>query len=288
MPPIIIYHYTFIHGGLADFLKFFFHTMDLCSFYGLTFRIFVDHPIQDYIQWNHAYRQLCLHKIPEHAYFIGPRNSLQGFDQILSDHQDEAYLVLCSLDFFSYHIRFDGLANELNFLAVTKEFILEDYMQFRFPETMYIPTRPFVCIHVRMGDKYASILPNVEYCDQDDRSMEKAKLCHHISKILGMIDDSEFDVFFISDNSELKKDMLAVYPVLRSTMKKIEDEIILNISYPIDDNDLFRKGLELSLSEFQILRRADFIYALSYSGFTVMANHLKLNAEQQLFKLYDI
>lgn len=288
MPPIVIYHYTYIHGGLADFLKFFFHTIDLCAFYGLTFRIFIDHPIQNYIEWNDSYRELCLQKIPEDAYFLGRHNFYQGFDHILFNHQDQSYIVLCSLDFFSYHIRFDGLANELNFHTITKQFILEDYMQFRFPDSMNIPTRPFICIHVRMGDKYASILPNVEYCDQDDRSIERTKLCHHISSILGMIDDSEFDVFFISDNSELKKDMLALYPILRSTMKQLENEIILNISYPIDDYNLFRKGLEMSISEFQILRSAESIYALSYSGFAVMANHLKLNSEQQLFKLYDI
>lgn len=286
MPPIIIYHYTYIHGGLADFLKFFFHTIDLCTFYGLTFRIHINHPISNYIEWTDTYRELCLQKLPEDAYFIGRQNYNQGFDQILFDHKDKTYLVLCSLDFFSYHIRFECLANELNFHSITKTFILEDYMQFRFPHT--IPSRPFICIHVRMGDKYASILPNVEYCDQDDRSLEKTKLSHHISNILGMIDDSEFDVFFISDSSELKKQILALYPMLRSTIKDLENEIILNISYPIDDYNLFQKGLEMSISEFQILRSAESIYALSYSGFAVMANHLKLNSEQQLFKLYDV
>lgn len=287
MSKIIIYHYTYIHGGLADFLKFLFHTIDLCEIHDLSLRIHVNHPIQKYIHWNKDFKKLCVDHIPNYAYFIGSRNAHQTFNDIVSHHD---CIVICSLDFFSYNIQYHGLANELNFRTTTRSFVLEDYMDLLSFPGISLPSRPFVCIHIRMGDKYASILPSVEYCDQDDRSIEITKLHGHVSNILSMTDQEEFDIFFMSDNLEMKKEIISTYPILKSVMTDIGigDEVILNISYPIQESELFQKGLEMSIYEFQILRRAQSIYALSYSGFAIMANHLKLNQEQQLFQLYDI
>lgn len=278
MQPIIIYRYSYIHGGLADFLKYFFHTVDLCSFYGLALRIYVDHPLKDYIEWKDTYDKLRIESLPEDAYCISRRDAYNNFQQLLTGHK---YIVICSLDYFSYNLQFEGLSNELNFRATSRRFILEDYMRLK-NDALF--ERPFLCIHVRMGDKYTCILPTVEYCTEDDRSVEETKMRGHISRILEMVDTSEFDVYFISDNVSIKRQMLGAFPTLKSTTRS--DDVVLNISYPIEDQDLFRRGMEMSIAEFQILRRAYSIYALSYSGFTIMANHLTLNPEQQLFQLY--
>lgn len=280
MQPTIIYRYSYIHGGLADFLKYFFHTIDLCSAYGLALRIYVDHPLKDYIEWQDTYDKLCVDSLPEDAYFISRRDANRNFRQLLSGH---AYIVLCSLDYFSYNIQFEGLSNELNFRATNRRFTLEDYMRLKIDAVF---ERPFLCIHVRMGDKYTCILPAVEYCTEDDRSVEETKMHGHISSILEMVDAAEFDVYFISDNVSIKQRTLDAFPALKATTTTRSDDVVLNISYPIEDQDLFRKGLEMSIREFQILRRAYSIYALSYSGFTIMSNHLTLNPEQQLFQLY--
>lgn len=281
----LVYHYTFIHGGLADFIKFFIHTIYLCKKYHLDLFVYIDHPIQEYIEWNNHFKHKILSSLPTQSYTIGNKFRGNLFQNILKTTPDDSYIIINSLDFFSYDIQFH-IPVELNFHENhSNDFHLQNYFSFRMPDTMTIPHKSYTCIHIRMGDKYSNIKPCVEYCDQDDRSVEHSKIIEHVSNIINMTDEHE-DIYFMSDNDEIIENMIHHFSsqLKRTTISNIR----LNISYPIDDMNLFQFGLENTIYEFEFLRNATSIYSLSYSGFTVMANYVKVNPSQQLFKLYPI
>lgn len=281
----MIYHYSFIHGGLADFLKFFIHSVYLHKIYNIDLFICVEHPIINYIVWNPLFQKKVLSSLPSNSIKLGSRYKNCDFKTILDSVKSDKQLVLSSLDFFSYNIQFN-LPYELNFhnRMTYPEFKMSDYFYLQNPYPRYIPQKPFVCIHLRMGDKYSNIIPNVDYCDQDDRFVSKSHLERHLSTIINMID--EYEIYFLSDNINCIEQVVSTYKTIRSI--PIKEKTILNISYPIDDAILFHKGLEYTIFEFEFLRRAHMIFSISYSGFTIIANYLRHEPSQELFKLYPI
>jgi hypothetical protein len=139
-----------------------------------------------------------------------------------------------------------------------------------------------------MGDRHANIVPIVEYCDSDDRSIGDHILISHVENIIGMIDEEDMDIIFLSDDLQVRKKLMEYYPRLKTDLSSScgTSEVILNISYPIHDESVFKRGLETSIYEFEMLRRAERIYSLSYSGFATIAHYLRIKDSQEFFKLY--
>jgi hypothetical protein len=258
------------------------------------FRICVHHPILDYIVWNEKLliADAVIAKLPQDCYRIGRQNGNQHFWEIVAGAESD--VVVTSLDFFSYGVRFDGLlSNDLNYNDPKKQYRLEDYFTFSIPIPQAV--RSYVCIHLRMGDRHANIIPVVEYCDGDDRSVGDSVLLSHVENIIGMIDQDEMDILFLSDDPQTRQKLLTYYPTrLKTDVSPIEEEsdrrketVILNISYPIHDESVFKRGIEQSIYEFEILRRAQQIYSLSYSGFATIAHYLRTEEAQEFFRLYQ-
>lgn len=291
MAPIIVYEYSYICGGLADFLKFLCHTSDLCNHYRLPLNIHINHPISNYIEWNINYK----HMVIQQNQMIGSIfriDSFQNyyfetFENILKSLWNYDFIIITSLDFFSSNIHFDCLVNDLNFKAtIQKQYHLENFLTFS-KVNFYVKEKSYICIHVRMGDQHTDIIPSVDYCDTDDRSIEYALLDHHVENILEMTNLEETVVFFLADNNKLRSRMMNKFPNIRLPISTNREEIIiLNISYPISDQELYKKGLTQSIYEFELLRNADAIYSLTYSGFTIMANYFRTNSDQYFCKLY--
>lgn len=49
MDRIIIYNYDFGHGGIADFIKYFFHAIHVAEINNAKLKLYITHPIKKYI-----------------------------------------------------------------------------------------------------------------------------------------------------------------------------------------------------------------------------------------------
>lgn len=289
MSPTIVYYYSYICGGLADFLKFFFHLLDVCESLNLNWCVVINHPISKYIRWMDDISPRVLPEIPDGAYILGKHNFNMSFLEILKDQQYKEFVALCSLDFFSFNIKFP-LSNELNLHNFQSHYIIEHFFTWNIPIQSYDHKIPYICIHVRTGDKHLSVKPSVDYCDQDERSPTNDELHKHIDNIVDMYQGTTTNIFFMSDNPKLRLNVSRNYKgiIKDAFCEDIDRCAIVNISYPVRDMEYYDKGLRMCIEEFEFLRRADAIYSISYSGFTILANYCRLNPNQELFKLYKI
>lgn len=291
---VVVYHYTFVSGGgLADFLKYFLHCADLCNRFGIELKVCVDHPLRYYLEWTRPGVHIEVMPDPKDMRLLSSRDYGRHISEIL-ETCTVSYLRLCSLDFFSYGIRYD-LSHELNFHTYEENTMLRCDEWFTIINggdddihKSRLSKKPYVCIHMRMGDKHLDTVPSVEYCAEDDRSIALVDMQRHVRNVLDATDREEYDVFFLSDSTDtIRLVQDACGPGLRTLCSS--EHVVLNISYPMPgDPDRFEQGLRTTIYEFEFLREADAIYSLSYSGFAIMAHVTRKTLTQELFKLYPV
>jgi len=265
---IILYHYDFGHGGIADFIKFFIHLLEIANKYNCNTKIHISHSIKKYITINDNY--IFTGNLDDY-YQLNNSDSNQHIKDIIYKYDK---LMIIGPNLYGLDIDFE-LADNINFFTINDYFTnLTDY--FDFNKEIYndlnliIDNLKYICIHVRLGDKYLEIKPDSSYCTDDHRSDKKY---NNYNEIINDIIEKNSDkkIYLLSDNNKFKQDLKSEYDVLNIFTKDI---INISCNYSISNYD---ESLKFTIIEFLLMCKADTIYALTYSGFSQIAHLLSQN-----------
>ena len=265
---IIVYHYNFGHGGIADFIKFFIHITKVANRYNCQIKINISHPIKKYIEIKSNY--IFTDNLDDY-YQLNNSNSKQHIKYIISKYDK---LQIIAPNFYGLDIDFE-LSDNINFFTINNYFTnLTDY--FDFNKEIYndldliINNQKYICIHARLGDKYLEIKPDSSYCTNDDRSNKNND---NYKEIINDIIEKNSDkkIYLLSDNNKFKQDLKSEYDVLNIFTKDI---INISCNYSISN---YNESLKFTIIEFLLMCKADTIYALTYSGFSQIAHLISEN-----------
>ncbi len=268
----IKYCYGMENGGIADFLKYLFHTLNIVEKNNCKLILEITHPIKKYLKINNDYLSDQLYD-KFHKITAIDRN--KTISEILKEHNK---LKIVSNDFYSFGINME-LSNSYDFSQSTdKYYNLFDYIDFN--EEIYniinsYISDDYISIHARLGDKYLEIKPSCEYCINDDRNINPDICIKNISDIIKKNPNKK--IYFFSDNNKFKNDMKTLFNELI-----IFNNDIINISnyYQNIDYDYYLKNV---IIEFMIIMKSSEIHALNHSGFTCISSYISKN---KLFKYF--
>jgi hypothetical protein len=200
---MIVYQYNQNNGGIADFIKFFLHTLDVCETNNINnLYIDINHPIKQYININKKY--IISKRLIINFYNISNLDKNCNIKDLLKRNN----LILKPIDFYSFNINFE-LHNDIDFNNnIHKKYNIYDY--FNFTDLIYERLNNYNynynCIHIRMGDKFLEIKPSSSYCKNDNRNINIDNILSIINKI--NINDH---LYLFSDNNEIKKIIINKY-----------------------------------------------------------------------------
>lgn len=115
----------------------------------------------------------------------------------------------------------------------------------------------YVSIHIRLGDKYLETDPKYIICGWDTRNVSEEKLYNLIESI------EPNKIFLCCDNHKYKLKIKEKYPNIMITNCNIGHTGLINTT---------NEQILDAVTEFYILTKSNMIYALSYSGFSIMAS----------------
>lgn len=270
MSKTLVYQYNYGTGGVADMIKYLFHTVDISRKTGADLKIYLNHPISQYLMINPKYQITSqdLLSLPDY-YHLSKEDSNRNFEAILEQH---SHLVIRPIDYYMLNITFD-LSNELDFKTCgPHHFELSDYLSFT--EEIYHSLkehqpRPYIAIHYRLGDHYLETIPKIWYLGSDNRRKPDDQILDTISTILKRSNPS-LSVYFLADNNQYKQIIREHFPSLF-----VFDNQIRNPSYVYNETkEVYMEGLKSAIVEFLFLSQSQEIHALSYSGFTTMSAYI--------------
>jgi hypothetical protein len=275
----IIYKYEINNGGLADFLKFFIHTINVAEDNNFEILIDINHPIKKYIIIKDDYSFKLYTDQPNIKNYIPLNNyTCKNIKDILSTRQN---FLFNPTYFYCLNINFN-LKNEIDFKNVVNpisncvKYDLFKYMNFT--DDIYMdldqqmPTKKYICIHARLGDKFLEVKPDEFYsAPNDDRQLFNTNYTQTINSIINSISDPDILIYLFADNNNFKNQMKEKFPILN-----IFNNQIINISCKYN-NDNYDQNLKNTIIEFLFLSRSSEIHVLSYSGFSYIAHYLGSN-----------
>ena len=269
MEKIVIFRYDMQQGALADFIKFFIYTVDICTKHNLKIMLDVKHPISKYITINEKYivdpnikTEFCLNRI----------NQGWKISDILKYHQ---IVVFNTYSYYNYGIDFE-LGHDLNNDKPINRYNLYEY--FTFNEELFSTeiSEEYECIHARLGDKYLEFIPGNWPQQGDDRCIN---FDDSLNKIRDIVNKTDRKVFLFSDNNDFKRKIKELIP----SINIFSYEQIINIANFYDDKILYDKGMKDVITEFLFMTKATKVHALSYSGFNIVASYI---GDSELIKYY--
>lgn len=276
---VIVYQYEYGTGGVADIIKYLFHTVDIAMKAHASLRIWINHPIATYMNINPEYR--ITERDTMVSYRLSQQDSGLQFTDILHEHP---HLMVRPTDYYMLNIAFD-LSDEIDFKSHDDSkshdaYNLADYITFT-PEIhqslAHLQPNPtpnpqsYIAIHYRLGDHYLETVPKIWYVQSDNRRQPDFQILRNITTILDKNKTSgHVPVYFLSDNNQYKQIIRQYFPSLL-----VFDNQILNPSYVYNEtNETYMKGLKSAIVEFLFLSQSKEIHALSYSGFTIMSSYI--------------
>lgn len=275
MSRILVYHFGENMGGLADMIKFLFHTVTVSVKFQMTLKIDITHAIKRFLTINPLYQwdqTLSLKTVRE----INESDRNHHFSQIT-----DPLIVIKPTDYYAYNINYDLLCdndfknmNPNNFTYDLKQYMsftneINDQLQ------LITPKNDYICIHVRLGDKYLEIAPHRGFIYWDDRNVQDDEA--KIRKIIASSSPTSTPIYLLADNNAYKIKFKQQFEKLN-----IFTNQIFNISGSYNSPD-YDEGIKQAIVEFLFLTNAKQIHALTYSGFSLISS---LIGQVPLFKYY--
>jgi hypothetical protein len=120
---------------------------------------------------------------------------------------------------------------------------------------IFLYDKPYVSIHLRLGDKYLETDPEYILCKDNTRDFSE-------ENIYKFIENNE-NIFFCCDNNSYKLKIKEKYPNIIITNCKIGHTSL---------NNTTNEQILDAITEFYILTNSQMIYGASYSGFSIVAS----------------
>jgi len=241
-------------GGVGDFIKYSMYVLNECIKNNHSFYVDIRAPIYKFLIIKYDIMDYNK-KRPSHSdiYYTSPGNY---YNILHSGNMDQ----LDRLTFFNF----------FDFIPIVYDELYK-----------MMPKEDYITIHIRLGDKYLenrNIAHN--YCDQDVRTKKPDEYyLTHIDTI--MKTNNTNPVILLSDNVGFKKLVKQHSPTII-----INEFDIVHTSFNYNNNTNVETLFAKTLAEFLLLVKSKEIYALTISGFPVLAN--KVSEGNTLHTLYKL
>jgi hypothetical protein len=240
------------HGGIGDYIKYFMFTLQLC----------IQHNIQLYYQVTHSDLEKFLKLKYPMMYIQSDIMKEKRFirkEEI--DHlPDHIYHII------QPHILYDmfeddSLRNIQDVFYFSNDVLLNSYK-------LYSESEKYISIHLRLGDKFLETEQQLIQCYEDTRKYNEDVLYATIEE------NKDNNILFFCDNNQYKLKIKNKYKHVYITPSTIGHTAYYNTSE--------QQTLD-AVTEFYLISKSIKIYAVSKSGFSIIASCFK---HIPLIKLY--
>lgn len=240
----IVYSFERWWGGIGDYLRFFMRALEEC----------IEHNIKLYFLVNNTEVENLIPLIHQKMYIT--HKTISGNFQIINS-LNEIPEIKAGVFYIITPKVFYATENELcNVIFRLQDVFYFSNQTIKNAELLTDAT-DYVSIHLRLGDKFLETDQNYVACPNDTRTYDE-------SKLFKCIEEEKAPIIFFCDNLAYKLKLREMYPNIIITGAHIGHTSLSNTTE--------RQILDAA-SEFYIIARSNHIFALSYSGFSLMAGH---------------
>ena len=249
LDKVIVYHFTKDHGGIGDCIKFFIYTLQLCikNNYKLYYEI-NNLPLEKYLKLKHSKMYIKTEDIKN-------RNKINDVKDIENINSNNHNIVVTYI-----YYKIPNLYDEIN-LNCNDVFYFTDEVKINsdniLSSNITSNIRPYISLHLRLGDKYLETDKNFVICKSDERLFSEEKIFNFIEE------NHNKNIIFFCDNNNYKKKL----------KEKYKNIIIANsiIGHTGLRNTTLKQTLD-AISEFYLITRSEKIYCGAESGFSIIAS----------------
>jgi hypothetical protein len=239
------------HGGIGDYIKFFMFTLQLC----------IQHNIQLYYQVTHSDLEKFL-KLKYAMMYIHAEDMKQSrfIQKEEIDHlPDHIYHIVQPYTLYDT-FEDDSLRNIQDVFYFSNEVLSNSYKLYSHSD--------YISIHLRLGDKFLETDQQFIQCYQDTRKYNEDILYSTIEN------NKNHHILFFCDNNQFKLKINNKYDHVHITNSTIGHTAYYNTT---------EKQTLDAVTEFYLISKSKMIYAVSKSGFSIIASCFK---NVPLIKLY--
>jgi hypothetical protein len=245
---IIVYNFGLGSGGIGDRVKYFVYLLNLCMKYDIRLCYLVYNiPIEKYLKLKQDKMYITKEKVNAHNIsYISHVNDIPYINENIY------YIVNPDLfyDCFSY--------NEIN-IPLQEIFYFSEEIVVN-SNNFLNNEKPYISIHLRLGDKYLETDKSFVLCKEDTRSYNEEKIFDFIEK------NNDKIILFFCDNHSYKLKIKEKYDHILITDYEIGHTGLSNTSPSQTLN---------SVTDFYLLTNSQEIFIASQSGFSIMAAKFK-------------
>ncbi len=252
----VIYNFNLGDGGIGDCIKFFIYLLQICikNNYKLFYMKHNIH-IEEFLKLK--YDKMYITESDIHLLNKVRLNRIRD----LKNLDDTSVYIIRPQSMYKRYQDSDIQINIKDVFDFSKEVVMNR------DKILSINT-DYICIHLRLGDKFLETQKNFIQCPEDVRIYSEAKIFDCIEK------NKDKKIIFLCDNHAYRLKLKDKYSNLIITTSIIGHSSLLNTK---------RKQTLDAVTEFYILTCSKMIYACSHSGFSMIAS--KFN-NIPLIKLY--
>jgi hypothetical protein len=238
------------HGGIGDCIKFFMFTLQLC----------IQHNIQLYYQVTNSDLEKFLKLKYEMMYIRDMKETRFINKDDIHNLQDHIYHII------QPHILYDmfeddSLQNIQDVFYFSNEVLINSYK-------LYSHSDNYISIHLRLGDKFLETEQQFIQCYADTRKYIEDVLYSTIEE------NKDKNILFFCDNTQYKLKIKNKYDYVYITNSSIGHTAYYNTTE--------QQTLD-AITEFYLISKSEKIYAVSKSGFSIIASCFE---NVPLIKLY--
>lgn len=244
---ILVYDFQLGWGGIGDCIKFFMYILNfsIINHYKLYYLV-NSIPLETYIKLKFPIMYINKHELKN----VHP---IQYLNQLLHLEEDKHYIVNPFLFYKTYS---DTYIN----IPIQNVFLFDDLIIKNSFHLLAKEMNNYICIHLRLGDKYLETDKKYVLCKEDEREFDENRLFKFIESLNGK------NVLFFCDNNNYKLKIKNIFPFIIITNSNIGHTSLANTS----DRQIID-----SVTEFYIMTNSKKIYYASNSGFSVIASKFK-------------
>lgn len=243
----VVYKFNIGDGGIADCIKFFMHTLNICMHHKYKLYYLVNNTkLEQYLRLHYDKMYINKDTIGENVSIV---RAVRAFPSITAD---KYYVVSPNVFYtsFNYRVIKTKICDVFKFsqdVLANVPSILPD-----FP----MSSSKYTSLHLRMGDKFLETPQKYVRVKKDTRSFSSDKIHQVIEQ------HKDTPLLFFCDNNEYKSNIKRTYPHVIITQGRVGHTSLSNTT---QDQVLH------AVTEFYLMTESAKIYYASKSGFPMVA-----------------
>ena len=226
----IVYDFRFDYGGIGDCIKFFMCSLELC--------------MKDNVRLYYKQNNMKFEK------YIKLKYDKMYINEDTIKQLDNVKIITP----YIYHNSYDYNIHNIIFKDV---FYFTDEVKINSTYLLPLDIKPYISIHLRLGDKFLEIEQQYILCKEDIRIFSEERIYKFIE------DNYSKNIFFCCDNNNYKLKLKEKYNNIIITNCDIGHTTLRCTT---------EKQVLDAITEFYILTNSEMIFAAANSGFSIVAS----------------